>query len=428
MWTGLWRQNQTGHDGGRPENALSGQISWGDATTAIQVPVADTPLRFWRDAGLTGGTTLAASTLGYEFDWEQPQFAGTYPNGRITVSDTTTVGKNHRMSLYKAPSGAIVFGAGTVQWAWGLDGTHDRGSSTPDARIQQATVNLLADMGVQPGTLQGGLTAATASTDTTAPSSTITSPAQGATVSGTITITGTATDAGGGSVGAVEVSVDGGATWRPATGRANWSFTWTAPSTGSATIQSRAIDDSLNVETPGAGVTVNGGAATCPCSIWNNTPSVGNQDSDTSAVELGVKFTSDVAGSITAIRFYKSPGNTGTHVGNIWTTDGANLGTVTFAGETASGWQEATFASPISIAAGQTYVASYHAPGGHYVASQGYFNDAYDNAPLHAVDNDESANGVYGYGPGGFPTEHVQRLELLGGRRPDDAAPMRPRR
>ena len=48
-WTGLWRQNQTGHDGGRPENALSGQISWGDATTAIQVPASATGLRFWRD-------------------------------------------------------------------------------------------------------------------------------------------------------------------------------------------------------------------------------------------------------------------------------------------------------------------------------------------------------------------------------------------
>ena len=55
------------------------------------------------------------------------------------------------MSLYRAPSGALVFGAGTVQWAWGLDGTHDRGGSTPDVKVQQATVNLFADMGVQPG-------------------------------------------------------------------------------------------------------------------------------------------------------------------------------------------------------------------------------------------------------------------------------------
>ena len=48
--------------------------------------------------------------------------------------------------------------------------------------MQQATVNLFADMGVQPVTLQSGLVAAAASTDTTAPTSTITSPATGSTV------------------------------------------------------------------------------------------------------------------------------------------------------------------------------------------------------------------------------------------------------
>ena len=48
------------------------------------------------------------------------------------------------------------FGAGTVQWAWGLDSNHDRGSAAPSLPMQQATVNLLADMGVQPLTLQTG--------------------------------------------------------------------------------------------------------------------------------------------------------------------------------------------------------------------------------------------------------------------------------
>ena len=46
--------------------------------------------------------------------------------------------------------------------------------------MQQATVNLFADMGAQPATLCRGLAAASASTDTTAPTSTITSPTQGA--------------------------------------------------------------------------------------------------------------------------------------------------------------------------------------------------------------------------------------------------------
>ena len=78
-----------------------------------------------------------------------------------------------------------MFGAGTVQWAWGLDngtGSGNAGGPT-DLAMQQATVNLFADMGnVQPASLTTpGVTAATPSTDTTAPTSTITSPAQGAT-------------------------------------------------------------------------------------------------------------------------------------------------------------------------------------------------------------------------------------------------------
>ena len=102
------------------------------------------------------------------------------------------------MSLYRAPSGALVFGAGTVQWSWGLDGNHDRGGSTEDPRIQQATVNLLSDMGAQPATLQDGPGPADGPLDTTAPTAVITDPAGGATVpGGNVTISGTAADTGG---------------------------------------------------------------------------------------------------------------------------------------------------------------------------------------------------------------------------------------
>src|SRR5207244_12331722 len=106
--------------------------------------------------------------------------------------------------MYRDGSGALVFGAGTVQWSWGLDDHHDTpafgGDPLPaDARMQQATVNLFADMGAQPATLQSELFAATATTDTTPPSSTISSPAGGASVpAGTLlTISGTASDTGG---------------------------------------------------------------------------------------------------------------------------------------------------------------------------------------------------------------------------------------
>ncbi len=91
--------------------------------------------------------------------------------------------------------------------------------------MQQATVNLFADMGVQPATLRQGLVAASASTDTAPPTSTIASPTAGSTLAvGTpVTISGSASD-GGGVVGGVEISVDGGTSWHPAVGRSSWSY------------------------------------------------------------------------------------------------------------------------------------------------------------------------------------------------------------
>ena len=59
-----------------------------------------------------------------------------------------------------------------------------------------------------------------------------------------------------------------------------------------------------------------------------------------------MKFKADVNGEITAIRFYKSTANTGTHIGNLWTLSGTKLASVTFSNETATGWQQATFATP----------------------------------------------------------------------------------
>jgi Big-like domain-containing protein len=69
-------------------------------------------------------------------------------------------------------------------------------------------------------------------------------------------ITGTASDAGGGTVARVEVSVDGGATWSAATGTTAWSFNWTPTIPGPVTIRSRAVDDSGNQQDPPAEITV----------------------------------------------------------------------------------------------------------------------------------------------------------------------------
>ena len=97
---------------------------------------------------------------------------------------------------------------------------------------------------------------------------------------------------------------------------------------------------------------------------------------DSSAVEVGVKFRTSQAGYITGIRFYKGTGNTGTHVGSLWTSTGTKLASVTFTGETATGWQQATFGAPVPVAANTTYVASYYAPVGRYAVNSSYFATA----------------------------------------------------
>ena len=78
-WTGLWRTGGN-YDAGQPENGLGGQISWVENPAEIGVPAFYKNLRFWRNtsvANLTTGQTafLGVNTLGYEWDYEQPQYA-----------------------------------------------------------------------------------------------------------------------------------------------------------------------------------------------------------------------------------------------------------------------------------------------------------------------------------------------------------------
>ncbi len=420
-WTGTWRDWRFGpHDGGRPENALSGtifMINCCGTVPPIAVSASEGDLRFWRNTSISnlppgGGTTLPSGVLGYE--WDEDLDNGFRPAGLIRLSTTnaatslelkdygSTYGTGtvtHSLTLYRHASGALVFSAGTIRWSWGLDGNHDNGSSTPDLRMQQATVNLLADMRVQPETLQTGLAVASPSTDGVAPTASISAPGSGASVTtgAPVTITGTATDGGGGVVGGVEVSTDAGASWHRADGRATWSYTWLPNDPGPTTILARAADDSGNLQSPSGGVSVNVQPRACPCGVWgvSATPVV-PASSDTKATEVGMRFRPLVAGVVTGVRFYKGSGNSGTHTGSLWTNGGTRLAAVTFTGETSSGWQTATFASPVAVQAGTTYVISYHAPVGRYASDDWFFaTSGLTSWPLDALaDWRDGRNGV----------------------------------
>jgi hypothetical protein len=120
---------------------------------------------------------------------------------------------------------------------------------------------------------------------------------------------------------------------------------------------------------------------------------------DPNAVDLGVKFQASVNGTISGIRFYKGPKNTGTHIGDLWTTSGTLLASATFTNETASGWQQVNFATPVAITSGTTYIASYHTNVGEYSVNSNYFANAHTSGPLTAPSSSSSGgNGVYAYG------------------------------
>ena len=101
-------------------------------------------LQLWKNtavASLGSGQTytMPDETLGYE--WDSDVDNGFRPVGEIDMSHTcennvlqilATVTEElvggtacNSLTLYRASSGALVFDAGTVQWAWGLESDHD---------------------------------------------------------------------------------------------------------------------------------------------------------------------------------------------------------------------------------------------------------------------------------------------------------------
>jgi hypothetical protein len=238
-----------------------------------------------------------------------------------------------------------------------------------------------------------------------------TSAAQTFTISGTI--------AGTGGPGATVV-LTGSAT-ATTTADSSGNFTFTGLLNGSYIV---TAGNTGYVFTPAsAAVVINGSNYTglgfttvteCPTcdTVWNAsavpaTPDSGNPTSS----ELGVKIRVDSDGYITGLRFYKAPNNTGTHIAHVWSSTGTLLGTVTVSGESAAGWQQMLFATPVPVVANTTYVASYLAPSGHYSDDANFFaTSGVDMPPLHALASGVSGpNGVFlATTTGGFPTSTNQ--------------------
>ena len=181
-YSGTWQDTRAFNPDRRPAALLIGQRFRLNGIAA-HPPVATATHAaspFWRDtavADLTGPDTWTGpdGIVGFEGDEPADTDPAEAPANLIRLSQTSfpvTDGLSdddgdtyvedgtytHAFTLYRADSGALVFGAGTNQYAWALDNIHDRSpNNLEDPDLKQALANLLADMGALPDTPPAGL-------------------------------------------------------------------------------------------------------------------------------------------------------------------------------------------------------------------------------------------------------------------------------
>ena len=167
--TGTWRDPSGVND---PENGLLGSMYMGDNSALffpLRITAENAQDRLYRNTGLAEMPSGSYVNIGrdlFGWEWDQVVDNGYTPDGLQILAESPVIGKFlldagreyssvqkgvAHTTRYIAPSGAIIFAAGTIHWALGLDIVE------PNQIIRQITYNLLADMGVQPKTPDASL-------------------------------------------------------------------------------------------------------------------------------------------------------------------------------------------------------------------------------------------------------------------------------
>ncbi|MGO9463322.1 MAG: DUF4082 domain-containing protein [Isosphaeraceae bacterium] len=156
-----------------------------------------------------------------------------------------------------------------------------------------------------------------------------------------------------------------------------------------------------------ASATLGGSGSSPGDTIWSNSYVPEENASSSGSYEVGVKFTAAVAGKVTGVRFYKQTAMGGNvHIGHLWSSTGKLLATATFTNESASGWQQVSFSSPVPIQADTVYVVSFSTGGGDFGSTTKFFaSSGVTRGPLQALSNGVTGgDGVYNRA-GSFPDQ-----------------------
>jgi len=135
--------------------------------------------------------------------------------------------------------------------------------------------------------------------------------------------------------------------------------------------------------------------------LFGSGPSNGGHDNN--SFELGMKFQCLVPGMATGVRYYKTSGETGNHTGHLWDAGGKSLASVSFSGESDSGWQVATLSSSVHLSTGMIYTVSVNANTAH-PSDPGGLAQPISNGSIVSVA--DGSNGVFNSTMGQFPSAH----------------------
>lgn len=333
-------------------------------------------------------------------DTTAPTVSLTAPTNGSTVSSTTAVSANASDDISVAGVQFKLDGANlgsedtsspySVSWNSALftNGSH--------------TLTAVARDGVGNTTTSSSVTVTVSNApDTTAPTVSMTAPANGATVFGSsVTVSASASD--NVAVSGIQFKIDGANLGSEDT-ISPYSTTWNASgaSNGTHTISAVARDPSGNTSTSSVTVTVS-----TPTTILGSLNLTSTSDFNPPGVSEAFSYTASSSGQTNQLGVYIDTGNTApTVVAGIYSNNSGAPGTLLASGSasiTGTGWVSVNLSQSVNLTGGQTYWIAILGPSGnlHYLdTSGGTSSPSSSSSSLSSLPSTWSSGTSYSAGP-----------------------------